>query len=77
MIASQVAQKVSGLSIEQMGGVGFTRELGIEKYWRYAPCRGDGLMVSDSKIGAIYEGTSNIQMDTIFRHLKKQYGTGN
>lgn len=34
-IASQVAQRVSGLSIEQMGGVGFTRELGIEKYWRY------------------------------------------
>lgn len=33
------------------------------------------LIVSDSKIGAIYEGTSNIQMETIFRHLKKQYGT--
>lgn len=32
--ASQIAQRVSGLSIEQMGGVGFTRELGIEKYWR-------------------------------------------
>jgi short/branched chain acyl-CoA dehydrogenase len=32
--ASQVAQRVSGLSVEQMGGVGFTRELGIEKYWR-------------------------------------------
>jgi len=43
-LASQVAQKVSGMSIEQMGGVGFTRELGVEKYWR------------DSKIGAIYEG---------------------
>ena len=35
MVASQVAQRVSGLSIEQMGGIGFTRELGIEKYWRY------------------------------------------
>ena len=35
-VASQVAQRVSGLSIEQMGGVGFTRELGIEKYWRYS-----------------------------------------
>ena len=34
--ASQVAQRVTGLSIEQMGGVGFTRELGIEKYWRFA-----------------------------------------
>lgn len=35
MVASQVAQKVSGASIEQMGGVGFTRELGVEKYWRF------------------------------------------
>ena len=34
-------------------------------------------LYSDSKIGAIYEGTSNIQMDTIFRQLSKQYGKGN
>lgn len=32
--ASQVAQKVSGAAIEWAGGVGFTRETGIEKYWR-------------------------------------------
>lgn len=59
--ASQVAQRVAGQSIEFMGGMGFTREMGIEKYWR------------DSKIGAIYEGTSNIQLDTIARYLKKEY----
>jgi short/branched chain acyl-CoA dehydrogenase len=62
-----------------MGGVGFTRELGIEKYWRYfilLVIPGVDLY-SDSKIGAIYEGTSNIQMDTIFRQLSKQYGKGN
>jgi short-chain 2-methylacyl-CoA dehydrogenase len=62
-----------------MGGVGFTRELGIEKYWRYLSffvIPGVDLR-SDSKIGAIYEGTSNIQMDTIFRQLSKQYGRGN
>ena len=35
IVASQVAQRVSELSIEQMGGIGFTRELGIEKYWQY------------------------------------------
>jgi short-chain 2-methylacyl-CoA dehydrogenase len=35
IVASQVAQRVSGASIEQMGGVGFTRELGVEKYWRF------------------------------------------
>lgn len=34
LIASQVAQRVSGAAIEWCGGVGFTRETGIEKYWR-------------------------------------------
>ncbi|KAI0706936.1 acyl-CoA oxidase [Cerioporus squamosus] len=59
--ASQVAQKVSGAAIEWCGGIGFTRETGIEKYWR------------DSKIGAIYEGTSNIQLQTIAKMIQKQY----
>ncbi|KAG6865566.1 hypothetical protein C0991_001459 [Blastosporella zonata] len=59
--ASQVAQKVSGSAIEWAGGVGFTRETGIEKYWR------------DSKIGAIYEGTSNIQLQTIAKFIQKEY----
>ena len=49
LYASQVAGKVSGLAIEWMGGMGFVREGLAEKFWR------------DSKIGAIYEGTSNIQ----------------
>ncbi|KAK7398482.1 hypothetical protein QQX98_012141 [Neonectria punicea] len=49
LFASQVAGRVSGLAIEWMGGMGFVREGLAEKYWR------------DSKIGAIYEGTSNIQ----------------
>ena len=34
LMASQVAQSVSGKAIEWAGGVGFTRETGIEKYWR-------------------------------------------
>ncbi|CAL1700318.1 unnamed protein product [Somion occarium] len=59
--SSVVAQKVSGSAIEWAGGVGFTRETGIEKYWR------------DSKIGAIYEGTSNIQLQTIAKFVQKQY----
>ncbi|KAL9712418.1 hypothetical protein Ac2012v2_003656 [Leucoagaricus gongylophorus] len=58
---SQVAQRVSGSAIEWAGGVGFTRETGIEKYWR------------DSKIGAIYEGTSNIQLQTIAKFIQKEY----
>ncbi|KZV86839.1 acyl-CoA oxidase [Exidia glandulosa HHB12029] len=59
--SSVVAQKVSGQAIEWCGGVGFTRETGIEKFWR------------DSKIGAIYEGTSNIQLQTIAKFIQKQY----
>ncbi|PSS10777.1 hypothetical protein M430DRAFT_127252 [Amorphotheca resinae ATCC 22711] len=61
LYASQVAQKVSGLGIELMGGMGFVREGIAEKMWR------------DSKIGAIYEGTSNIQLTTIAKLLKAQY----
>ncbi|TFK56274.1 acyl-CoA dehydrogenase NM domain-like protein [Heliocybe sulcata] len=59
--SSVVAQKVAGSAIEWAGGVGFTRETGIEKYWR------------DSKIGAIYEGTSNIQLNTIAKFIQKEY----
>ncbi|KAK7471300.1 hypothetical protein VKT23_002709 [Stygiomarasmius scandens] len=59
--ASKVAESVSGKAIEWMGGTGFTRETGVEKFWR------------DSKIGAIYEGTSNIQLQTIARFIQKEY----
>jgi alkylation response protein AidB-like acyl-CoA dehydrogenase len=61
LFASQVAQRVSGSAIEWMGGMGFVREGIAEKMWR------------DSKIGAIYEGTSNIQMQTIAKLLQKEY----
>ena len=46
---------------EWMGGMGFVREGIAEKMFR------------DSKIGAIYEGTSNIQLQTIARLLQKEY----
>ncbi|ORX37224.1 acyl-CoA dehydrogenase/oxidase [Kockovaella imperatae] len=59
--ASTIAQQVSGSAIEWAGGVGFTRDLPLEKFWR------------DSKIGAIYEGTSNIQLETIAKLIRKQY----
>jgi short/branched chain acyl-CoA dehydrogenase len=61
LYASQVAGRVSGLAVEWMGGMGFVREGLAEKYWR------------DSKIGAIYEGTSNIQLNTIAKLLQKEY----
>ncbi|KAF1971545.1 acyl-CoA dehydrogenase NM domain-like protein [Bimuria novae-zelandiae CBS 107.79] len=59
--ASQVAGKVSGQAVEWMGGMGFVREGLAEKFFR------------DSKIGAIYEGTSNIQLTTIAKQLQKHY----
>ncbi|RWA06474.1 hypothetical protein EKO27_g8633 [Xylaria grammica] len=61
LYASQVAGRVSGLAVEWMGGMGFVREGLAEKFWR------------DSKIGAIYEGTSNIQLNTIAKLLQKEY----
>lgn len=61
LYASQVAGRVSGQAIEWMGGMGFVREGIAEKMFR------------DSKIGAIYEGTSNIQLQTIAKLLQKEY----
>lgn len=52
-LSSQVAERVTGLSIEIFGGYGYTKEYPVEKYFR------------DSKIGQIYEGTSNMQLQTI------------
>ena len=53
LLASQVAQKISSQMIDIFGGYGFTKEYPIEKYFR------------DSKIGTIYEGTTNMQLQTI------------
>jgi len=53
LFASQVAERVTSLAIEIYGGYGFTKDYPVEKYWR------------DSKIGKIYEGTSNMQLSTI------------
>lgn len=61
LLASQVAGKISSQAVEWMGGMGFVREGLAEKYFR------------DSKIGAIYEGTSNIQLTTIAKLLQKTY----
>ena len=53
LFGSQVAERVTSLAIEIYGGYGFTKDYPVEKYWR------------DSKIGKIYEGTSNMQLATI------------
>ena len=59
LMASQVAQRVASLCIDLYGGNGFSREYPVEKLYR------------DSKIGTIYEGTSNMQLQTIAKLMMK------
>lgn len=61
LYASQVAGRTASSCVEWMGGVGFTRDFPVEKYYR------------DCKIGAIYEGTSNIQLNTIAKSILKEF----
>jgi butyryl-CoA dehydrogenase/short/branched chain acyl-CoA dehydrogenase len=58
--SSQVAEDVASRAVEIFGGVGVTREYPVEKLYR------------DAKIGRIYEGTSNMQLATIAKHLLKR-----
>jgi alkylation response protein AidB-like acyl-CoA dehydrogenase len=59
LYASEVAQRVSSTCIDLFGGYGFTKEYPVEKLYR------------DAKIGTIYEGTSNMQKQTIAKMLLK------
>jgi butyryl-CoA dehydrogenase len=53
LYASRAAEKITSIAVDLFGGNGFTKEYPIEKFWR------------DAKIGSIYEGTSNMQLQTI------------
>jgi alkylation response protein AidB-like acyl-CoA dehydrogenase len=57
LFASQVAERVTSLSLELFGGYGYTKDYPAEKFYR------------DAKIGAIYEGTSNMQLQTIAKAM--------
>jgi alkylation response protein AidB-like acyl-CoA dehydrogenase len=59
LFSAQVAERVTSLCVELFGGYGYTKEYPVEKYYR------------DAKIGAIYEGTSNMQLQTIAKLLLK------
>ncbi|XP_031842992.1 short/branched chain specific acyl-CoA dehydrogenase, mitochondrial isoform X2 [Nomia melanderi] len=61
LVASETALHVTAKCIDFMGGVGFTTDFPQEKYFR------------DSKIGTIYEGTSNMQLSTIAKCIRKEY----
>jgi alkylation response protein AidB-like acyl-CoA dehydrogenase len=57
VVASEVAESVSSLAVNLFGGNGFVKEYPVEKLFR------------DAKIGQIYEGTTNLQLQTIAKQL--------
>jgi alkylation response protein AidB-like acyl-CoA dehydrogenase len=59
LFSSQVCERVTSLCIELFGGYGYTRDYPVEKFYR------------DAKIGTIYEGTSNMHLQTIAKAILK------
>jgi len=57
LFASEVAERVTSLAINLHGGNGFVKDYPVEKLFR------------DAKIGQIYEGTSNLQLQTIAKRV--------
>ena len=57
LFSSQAAQRITSQCVDLFGGYGFSREYPVEKYYR------------DSKIGTIYEGTTNMQLQTIAKYM--------
>jgi len=57
--SSDVAENLSSMAIDLYGGYGYVKEYPVEKFYR------------DSKIGKIYEGTSNMQLQTIAKIILK------
>lgn len=53
LVSSRNAERITSMAVDLFGGNGFTKEYPVEKFFR------------DSKIGQIYEGTSNMQLQTI------------
>ena len=57
IVSSEVAERVTSMAVNLYGGYGFVRDYPVEKLFR------------DAKIGQIYEGTSNMQLQTIAKQL--------
>jgi alkylation response protein AidB-like acyl-CoA dehydrogenase len=58
--SSEVAENISSMAVDLFGGYGYVKEYPVEKYYR------------DAKIGKIYEGTSNMQLQTIAKIILKE-----
>ncbi|CAG0893447.1 unnamed protein product [Cyprideis torosa] len=61
LYSAEVAERSASKCIEWMGGMGFVKDSPVEKFYR------------DAKIGSIYEGTSNIQLNTIAKEIKRTW----
>jgi alkylation response protein AidB-like acyl-CoA dehydrogenase len=61
LYSSQVAERAASMCVEYLGGVGFTKDYPVEKFYR------------DAKIGKIYEGTSNMQLQTIAKLVQGEF----
>jgi len=57
IFASEVAERTASLAVNLFGGNGFVKDYPVEKLYR------------DAKIGQIYEGTSNLQLQTIAKQI--------
>jgi alkylation response protein AidB-like acyl-CoA dehydrogenase len=57
LFASEAAERAASMAVNLFGGYGFVRDYPVEKLYR------------DAKVGQIYEGTSNLQLQTIARQL--------
>ncbi len=57
LFSSQVAERVTSLAVQLYGGYGYVKDYPVEKLFR------------DAKIGQIYEGTSNMQLQTIAKYM--------
>ena len=57
IFSSEAAEHITSLAVQLFGGYGYTKDYPVEKLFR------------DAKIGQIYEGTSNMQLQTIARQL--------
>ena len=57
LLSSETAERVASLAVNLHGGNGFVKEYPVEKLYR------------DAKIGQIYEGTSNLQLETIAKQI--------
>jgi alkylation response protein AidB-like acyl-CoA dehydrogenase len=57
LFSSEAAEHVASLAVNLYGGYGFVKDYPVEKFYR------------DQKIGQIYEGTSNMQLQTIAKQI--------